>query len=289
MGVLIGDLNDNNQCMMKSTGYVLLQDELNVLNVEFQELRTSGELFDVTLACEDKTIEAHKVILSASSSFFREVFKKTKTPHPFVYLHGVQYKNLVSLLDYIYTGHVQILSSDVERFIQVGKELEIKSLAAEDMEEGENTANESMSDTELEESVDILGPKLEQNEKLCREENAEDKNQAIDNEYAATKEDEISKELKQESVNKSSGKETKDLEQLKSEILKRIEKVPNEKGVYVWKCTVCGKMNKKKDKVQIHVEIHLEGFSHVCVYCTKVHKTRMALAVHMSSYHKGLK
>ena len=275
--------------MMKSTGYVLLQDELNVLNGEFQELRTSEELFDVTLACEDKTLEAHKVILSTSSSFFRGVFNKTKNPHPFVYLHGVQYKDLVSLLDYIYTGHVQILSSDVERFIKVGKELKIKSLAADDLEEIENTANESVRETELEESAGIFGPKLDKIEKLCLDENAEDKNQTIVNNYAAIKQDEISRELKQERLNESSRKESKDLEQLKSEILKRIEKVQNEKGVFVWKCTVCGKTNKKKDKVQIHVEIHLEGFSHVCVYCTKVHKTRMALAVHMSSYHKGLK
>ena len=91
---------------MISTGYLLLQDELKdkEFNVMFQDLRTEKELFDVTLACDDGTIEAHKVVISASSSFFRNVFKKAKQPHPFIYLRGVDYQFLEALLDYIYTG-----------------------------------------------------------------------------------------------------------------------------------------------------------------------------------------
>ena len=43
----------------------------------FKELRTEGDLFDVTLACTDsgsKTLQAHKVILSACSNFFKSMF-----------------------------------------------------------------------------------------------------------------------------------------------------------------------------------------------------------------------
>ena len=38
----------------------------------FREIRTDGELFDVTLATEDEEhLQAHKVILAACSGFFR--------------------------------------------------------------------------------------------------------------------------------------------------------------------------------------------------------------------------
>ena len=37
----------------------------------FRELREEEDFFDITLACEDDQIKAHKVILSACSPFFR--------------------------------------------------------------------------------------------------------------------------------------------------------------------------------------------------------------------------
>merc|ERR1712129_76529 len=98
----------------------------------FQELRIAEELFDVTLACEDQTIEAHKVVLSACSPFFRSVFKKMKEKQPFIYLKGVMHKDLVALLDYIYTGETQVRAEDVNRFIEVGREMKVKGLAEDD-------------------------------------------------------------------------------------------------------------------------------------------------------------
>merc|ERR1712013_248462 len=41
------------------------------ISVAFRELREEKDFFDVTLACEDSQISAHKVILSACSPFFR--------------------------------------------------------------------------------------------------------------------------------------------------------------------------------------------------------------------------
>ena len=41
------------------------------ISVSFRELREDNELFDITLACEEEQVQAHKVILSACSPFFR--------------------------------------------------------------------------------------------------------------------------------------------------------------------------------------------------------------------------
>ena len=52
----------------------------------FKSLRHDKEFTDVTLACEDgHQMEAHKVILAASSPFFQKIFKKTKHPNPLIY------------------------------------------------------------------------------------------------------------------------------------------------------------------------------------------------------------
>ena len=38
-------------------------------------LKLDGDFVDVTLSCEGRKIEAHKVILSACSDYFRDVFR----------------------------------------------------------------------------------------------------------------------------------------------------------------------------------------------------------------------
>ena len=52
----------------------------------FREIREDKDFFDITLACDDETIQAHKVILSACSPFFRKVLKKHSHQHPLLYL-----------------------------------------------------------------------------------------------------------------------------------------------------------------------------------------------------------
>ena len=47
--------------------------EGNVIS-SFGKLRGDQDFTDVTLACEDLQIEAHKLILSTCSPFFRELF-----------------------------------------------------------------------------------------------------------------------------------------------------------------------------------------------------------------------
>jgi hypothetical protein len=43
------------------------------ISVAFRELREEKDFFDITLAVDDSQIQAHKVILSACSPFFREL------------------------------------------------------------------------------------------------------------------------------------------------------------------------------------------------------------------------
>ena len=42
------------------------------ISSSFRELRDDKDFFDVTLACDDEQIHAHKVILSACSPFFQK-------------------------------------------------------------------------------------------------------------------------------------------------------------------------------------------------------------------------
>ena len=71
----------------------------------FRELRDDKDFFDVTLACEDdEQVSAHKVILSACSPFFRNILRRNQHQHPLLYLKGIKYSDLQSVLNFMYHG-----------------------------------------------------------------------------------------------------------------------------------------------------------------------------------------
>merc|ERR1719369_247130 len=88
------------------------------ISKSFLQLRENEEFCDVTLACDDdQYIEAHKVILSACSTFFKNVLSKTKHSHPFIFLRGISRQDLLQMIDFIYNGEVYIFQEDLQRFL----------------------------------------------------------------------------------------------------------------------------------------------------------------------------
>jgi len=86
-------------------------------------------MLDVSLACEEgKVVQAHKVILSACSSFFRSVLEKHPHQHPLLYLRGVKYDDLVAILDFMYQGEVNVKQEEVNSFLAVAEDLNVKGL-----------------------------------------------------------------------------------------------------------------------------------------------------------------
>ena len=76
----------------------------------FTEFQDKGYFFDVTLACEDKEVKAHKLILSACSPFFKRLLLKKHVAnnlHPLIYLRGVKADQLDAVLAFIYQGEVR--------------------------------------------------------------------------------------------------------------------------------------------------------------------------------------
>ena len=98
------------------------------ISVAFRELREDKDFFDVTLACDDQQMQAHKVILSACSPFFRSVLKKNPHAHPLLYLKGVKYVDLVAVLNFMYHGEVNVAQEELNSFLAVAEELKVKGL-----------------------------------------------------------------------------------------------------------------------------------------------------------------
>ena len=86
------------------------------------------ELFcDVTLVTDDeKQISAHKLILAASSQYFKNLF--TSNPNSSNNLNGVHSKYLNHVLNYIYKGEVEVLQDDLDTFMNIAHQLKVNGL-----------------------------------------------------------------------------------------------------------------------------------------------------------------
>lgn len=133
----------------------------------FSALLHNENLVDVTLAAEGNQLQAHKVVLSACSTYFevsahclllsvlRTHHLTTRPPsplqtlfilnpckHPIVILKDVRYSDLKTLVDFMYYGEVNVSQERLPHIIKTAEMLKIKGLA-----EMSDAASLSKSDT----------------------------------------------------------------------------------------------------------------------------------------------
>ena len=123
--------------MTASGKFCLKWNDFNYnIGSSFRSMREDPDFSDVTLACEGNTnIEAHKVILAASSKFFKAVLQQNNHPHPLIYMRGIKGNQLSDIIDYMYYGEANINVEDLNNFLAVAEELELKGLEGPDNKE----------------------------------------------------------------------------------------------------------------------------------------------------------
>merc|ERR1712126_159687 len=95
----------------------------------FFQMKMSNEFTDVTLVCDDfKQFHAHKVVLSACSSIFKNILNVLPQKNSVIYLRGVKQQEMESILDFIYLGKTTIDQNRINEFLDISKNLEIKNI-----------------------------------------------------------------------------------------------------------------------------------------------------------------
>ena len=244
----------------------------------FKELRNETDLADVTLVCEeDQYIEAHKIILSACSPFFRAVLKRNKHSHPLIYMRGLKAKDLLSIVDFIYHGEANVLQEDLDSFLALAEELQLKGLT------GSQTVMSDEKEEPTQKSKMPTPPKLEP-EPYGSQNTQININESFD--PNDTNKWHVSSVVPFDTVvmNVSGDLTKEDMDAKKMSMIERVED-----GFSNWRCIVCGKTTKVGSKIQDmkrHTETHLEGFSYPCNQCGKISRSSNALQHHVSVYHR---
>ncbi|XP_055977827.1 GDNF-inducible zinc finger protein 1 [Sorex fumeus] len=120
------------------SGAVLLESKSSPYNLlhEMHQLRLLGHLCDVTVSVEYQGVReefmAHKVVLAATSKFFKEMFLNEKSmdgSRTNVYLNEVQVVDFASFLEFVYTAKVQVEEDRVQRMLEMAEKLKCLDLS----------------------------------------------------------------------------------------------------------------------------------------------------------------
>merc|ERR1712083_501518 len=111
------------------------------ISLAFRDIREEKDFFDCTLSCGSRQLQAHKLILSACSPFFRSILKQNPHQHPLLYLKGVQFTDMQAVLNFMYHGEVNVAQEELNSFLAVAEDLEVKGLTQNDKER--NTHSEA--------------------------------------------------------------------------------------------------------------------------------------------------
>ena len=238
----------------------------------FSNLRDNTNLTDVTLVSEDgQHMEAHKIILSASSPFFMNLLKTSKHPSPLVYLKGFKAKDLHSILDFMYHGVAEIYQENLDAFLAVAEQLQLKGLTGEQGEDKEHTKYvEKKTNTN---SDDLLTTNT----------SAQPLKNEIEPYYNGEYDSNMVVARPVAQVSFSGGS----AEDLKATLWSMI----SQNGTLLT-CTVCGKSKDKtqdmysKKHMESHVEsLHTKGVVYDCNKCDKTFRPKNAHHKHTQQVH----
>ena len=269
-------------------GKFCIEDSDFGINIKktFCQLKEDQKLFDVTLVTDDgHHIQAHKIILSAGSIFFSNIFMKSKQQQNpvelIVYMKGIKNAELGYITEFLYNGEISILEENLEHFLETSRDLGIKGLKKEihdDIHEKrdfgckDNVTFDCGKEPKNGADIEITS---------AGNINLLDANSLL-NAYAENDSTNITEDTNLVKT------ETLDVPLNTTEELDRkIDQIINKKGSD-WMCNVCGKTTTKKQHIQYHAETHLEGVTHRCPLCGKSISTRKYLKQHISNLHGEL-
>ena len=243
------------------------------VNAAFGSLREDNEFADVTLACEDgQQIEAHKVILAASSPFFQNLLKRNQHPHPLIYMKGFKFEDLLAIVDFLYNGEANVFQENLDSFLANAEELKLKGLMGQTEDVEKKREHNETDPTHLQIDTKPFYKRKRSNTNTERLQT---------NLQPNWDEQPLNNERRLAIPNVLSG----DLQELDEKVKSMMEKTNKQmpsgtKMAYVYICNVCGKEGAGI-AIRDHIEAkHLEGVSLPCNHCEKTFRSRMVLRRH---------
>ena len=287
---------------MVSTEKLCLQwnDFQTNISSAFRDLKEEKDFSDVTLVCADQQVEAHRVILAACSPFFKKVLRKVQHSHPLIYMKGVNFSDMEAVLSFIYHGEVNVAEENLQNFLLVAEELELKGLSrGKNLFEGNSSLQPQPTAPPLPQSAAQVSLKTPSRTKHEWPLPASENNHAVGAVHIvhAKREPESSQLMNTsqapvEEVDQYAGYEDFSQERGNDfDLNNYLEKIGEGVNFGKFKCNICGHVSSQKIHGQKHVESkHFPGlFEYSCDQCEKKFNTMSKYRNHRNSHHSNKK
>jgi hypothetical protein len=262
--------------MTSSEKYCMRVDDFHAnLVTSLSELKESEEFFDVTLVSDDETpFKAHKVILSASSPFFRKVLKFNQSTSPLLYIRGLTSRDLANVVEFLYKGEVTVAQEDLDKFLKVSKDLKLKGMYEnEEVDLFEWTSVDSVENKKKEE---VKKGKTENQRKTVVKLEDNIMEGEVDVQVADSSKD-TDNTTADDSTFYEQNNIDEDYDAKLSEMMFKEDRM--------WHCKKCGENKNKKSNIKLHIEIHHLDVSQRCKLCDVVSKNKPSMYYHMRKKH----
>ena len=184
-------------------------------------------------------------------------------------MQRVKSEELSAILDFLYCGETSIYQENLDSFLAISEELQLRGLMGKTNQEQDLRKEDS--ELLFKKS---LQPILEKQPKTF---DSESKQHNLGTSYSGTL--------------ALSGEYPLDFQKLDEKIHSIIKKTSRKSryGNPIYVCSTCGKEGEKSE-MRKHIEAnHLEGVSIPCNFCEKTFRSRNARNVHILRHHKVLK
>lgn len=129
------------------------------LQTMFSQLLDRGCFCDVTLACDGQTLKAHRVVLSACSTYFDSILTNCNTEKdPIVILKDVKFMDIKYLVEFMYKGEINVEHNNLASLLKTAEELRIKGLAEVSWRDDESENSPESNDTNNNNVTDASSP-----------------------------------------------------------------------------------------------------------------------------------
>ena len=136
---------------MSSSKCSVSQKDFQLLNTSsLRDICENRNFTDVTLICNDFiNFEAHKIILSSQSGFFSRILKAVEKRDLVIYLPNLSSEQFSLILEFLYFGKTEVHERDLENFLSLCKQLEIRDISDKIDYAGQAIAKEGYKDGNL--------------------------------------------------------------------------------------------------------------------------------------------
>lgn len=106
----------------------------------FCDIRAANHLLDVTVRCGGTSLQAHRLILSSCSAWFREVLCSLPPAiqNPVVVIWDASPQDLHKVFDFMYRGEVRVQQDSLTSFLALAERLQVRGLTQPDREQQES-------------------------------------------------------------------------------------------------------------------------------------------------------